>query len=153
MKMLYQVLSPHPHFLFHGQLSQPHCYLAPPEAMTAFNQEQWLTEHMLWGLEGRGVPPKKPIHRVSGRKMHILLHDQPAAEGFTPTQKGHGCLNLHLAPGVQSNCTSRSCSAPSGIGHPEDPTLPNGKACKSPRNVHCFCTAHFYCSHGKVAEK
>lgn len=34
-KMLYQVLSPLPHFIFHGQLSQPHCYLAPPEALTA----------------------------------------------------------------------------------------------------------------------
>lgn len=48
--------SPPPPFYFHGQLSQPHCYLAPPESPTAFNPEQWLTEHMLWDLEGS--PPK-----------------------------------------------------------------------------------------------
>lgn len=34
-KMLCQVLSPCPHFIFHGQLSQAHWYLAPPEAMMA----------------------------------------------------------------------------------------------------------------------
>lgn len=82
--------SPPAHFIFYGQLSQPHCYLAPPEAMTAFNREQWLTEHMLWGLEGRGVPCKKPIHSFRMlRQEDAHLSAWPACcRGVHPNTRG-----------------------------------------------------------------
>lgn len=85
--------------------------------------------------------------------MHIFLHDQPAAEGFTPTQEGRGCPSLYLAPRFQSNCTSRSCSVPSWnwiFDTQEDPPPPNKKERKFPGNTHYFCGAHFYYNYGKL---
>lgn len=144
-KMLYQVLSPHLHFIFHGQLSQHHWYLAPPEAMTAFNWEQWLREHMLWSLEETGVPPKanKQLQDIKAgrcRRVH------PNRKG-TWLPQPPPCLRFPK----QLHQQELQCSLMKlDIWHPEGPTLPNTKECKFPGSAHYFCGEYFYYGYRKL---
>lgn len=123
--MLYQMPSPPAPFYFSWtetfqQLSQPHCYLAPPEATTAFNQEQWLTGHTPWDLGEGGFPPKKPPYTEfqdvkAGRcTQDIFLHNW----GPVPLQRGSFQPKRDAAAPASSLLKVSRATVPAGASLP-----------------------------------